>query len=855
MAQQAHRAVAAAVVVALLMATACSGDDDSGDSSEGELVGHGDTYRATIRRSAGGVPHITGDTMTDLTFGQGYASGEDRSCDLADQVVKIRGERARWFGPGQDDENLSSDYAWRSIGIFDRAEQDWEEASPKVQDLLTAFAAGWNAHLDEVGVDGIVGWCQGAEWVRPLEPVEVYAYARAFALYASSVQLADYIAAAQPPGEQPAQPAQPAPSRSTERLPQGVGAFERGVSSLGSNGWAVGSERSEDGGGMLVANPHFPWEGELRFWEVHLTIPGEVNAYGVQLSGLPGIGIGFTEHFGWTHTVSAGNRFTAYRLQLVPGDPTSYMYGGEPRHMTKKDITIDVLGAGGEVEHQTRTMWSSHYGPIIDVRAVQDIPQLGWTTDTALTYRDANYDNDEILDQYLAMVEAQDFDQFVEAFDTYAGIPLFNTLAVSDDGRAWYADYSATPNLSDAALAGFEALKQSDIIVKMGAEQGLVLLDGSDPLYEWEEAEGARDPGLVPPDEMPQVERDDYVFNANDSFWMPHASEMLEGDYSPLHGPQRTARSPRTRENATVLDDTTPEGPAGEDGKFTLDELGDAALRNQGYLARELLDDVVQRCTATPTVDVPELPASGDADDGLSAGHVDLAKACQVLDGWDGIYDLDRAGPPLWREMLSQFSFSDQEAAGKLWAEPFDPTRPLETPGGLAPVGPDGVDPVLQNLGRAVQILEAAGVPVDATLGDLQFAVRGDEHVPVHGGGFWDGTTNVVGSGGRGASVTTRDPDIPTFEDGVFAPRSTLAEVDGEPAYPVDFGTSFLLALHFTDDGPEAKAFLTYGDTSDRSSADYVEATQRFSDKNWRDVLFRPAAVKDAAITTTTVRG
>ena len=70
---------------------------------------------------------------------------------------------------------------------------------------------------------------------------------------------------------------------------------------------------------MLLANPHFPWEGELRFWEVQLTVPGELDVYGAQLSGLPGIGIGFTEASAWTHTVSAGKRFTAYKLTLVPG--------------------------------------------------------------------------------------------------------------------------------------------------------------------------------------------------------------------------------------------------------------------------------------------------------------------------------------------------------------------------------------------------------------------------------------------------------------------------------------------------------------------------------------------------------
>jgi len=58
--------------------------------------------------------------------------------------------------------------------------------------------------------------------------------------------------------------------------------------------------------------PHFPWEGALRFWEVHLTAPGEFDVSGSQLSGLPGLAVGFSDTFAWTHTVSSGNRFKAY---------------------------------------------------------------------------------------------------------------------------------------------------------------------------------------------------------------------------------------------------------------------------------------------------------------------------------------------------------------------------------------------------------------------------------------------------------------------------------------------------------------------------------------------------------------
>jgi acyl-homoserine-lactone acylase len=872
-----RRTLAGWLAVAVLAAAGCTGSEEDGGAGDapdrGDVVGSGDTYEATIRRDDAGVPHVTGDSLADVTFGQGWASGEDRACDLADQVVKIRGERAQYFGPGDDDANVASDFAWRQIGIFDLAGEDWEDVGDDVSELVTAFADGWNAHLDEVGADELTGWCQGEDWVRPVEPVEVYAYARSIALYASSVQLADYIAAARPPGEQAEDDGGSGSegdedededgSTTTEATTTTAGDDESAAADLlqrpvASNGWAIGSERSANGGGLLVANPHFPWEGELRFWEVHLTIPGELDAYGVQLSGLPGIGIGFTEDFGWTHTVSAGNRFTAYALTLVPGQPTTYRYGDDEREMTSEEITVEVLGDDGETDEVTRTMWSSHYGPIIDVRDVLDIPQLGWTGETALTFRDANVDDDEILEQYLAMVGAGDFDELIAAHRDVTGVPLFNTIAVSSDGRAWYADTSATPALSDEAVEAYETRKAEDMMTSVAADSGLVMLDGSDPMFEWEEVDGARDPGLVPFDDMPMVERDDYVFNANDSFWLPHATEVLAGDYSPLHGDQETPRTPRTRENATVLSDVSPEGPSGEDGKFTLDELADAALLNRGYTSRTLLGDVVERCEAVSGPVGVEALVDEDGDGAgevLPAEQVDVGPACEVLAGWDGIYDVDRAGPVVWRETMGRFAFADFIDAGNLWAEPFDPEAPVDTPSGLArDVGEGSPDPVLQALARAVQVLDAAGVPVDATLGDVQFALRDGERIPIHGGDFVDGTTNVVG---YGEGWTILDPALAELDPEAAVPGagSSLQSIDDETGYLIDNGTSFLLALGFGDDGPEARAFLTYGDTEDRSSDLYTEATQRFSDKDWRTVAFTDDDVEAATVSTVTVRG
>ena len=590
-----------------------------------------------------------------------------------------------------------------------------------------------------------------------------------------------------------------------------------------------------------MANPHFPWEGELRFWEVQLTVPGQLDIYGAQLSGLPGIGIGFTKTFGWTHTVSAGNRFTAYRLDLVPGAPTEYRYGDEVRKMISTKHEIQVKGTDGKLSTVTRTTWASQYGPIID------FPGFGWTDQATITYRDANIGDDEFLAQYLSMMMAKDLDEFIAIHRKVNGIPLFNTIATSADGRAWYADTSATPNLSKKAVAAYEKTLVDDPIVKVAADNGAILLDGSDPTFEWVDEPGARDPGLVPYDRQPKVERKDYVFNANDSFWVPNATHYIEGDYSPLLGRQDTVRSPRTRENAVVLDDTSSKGASGADGKFTLDELADAALHNEGFMARELRADVVKRCQGAAPVPVAALPGE-DETPGLPAATVDIAPACEVLAGWDGIYDLDRAGAALWREFLSHSDTST------LWATPFDPARPIETPSGLAAAPAPGgtiADPVLDSLARAVQALDVAGFAPDAKLGDVQFALRDGTRVPIHGGTGADGTTNVVGWGTPGSIL---DPAFTEAKRERLSAGSDLARLAGETGYPVNNGTSFMMALDFTPNGPKAKVFLTYSDTEDRSDPNYTAATERFSRKDWRDVAFTKADIARTQVSTEIVK-
>ena len=766
---------------------------------------HQGPYEATIRRTSYGIPHITAKDFGSLGFGEGYAFAEDHLCSLADQVVLARGERAKFFGAGEKDVHVRSDLAMKALRVAELGAEDVKNASDERRESLTGYAAGYNAYLARVGVDAVEGWCRGAEWVRPIAAEDVAARGRLVTL--TLTQLSSMIATAAPPAAGTATPQVEMPD-GEERL---------------SNGWAIGKERSETGRGLLLANPHYPWVGANRFWEKHLTIPGRFDVYGVSLLGAPGVAIGFNRHVAWTHTVSAGARLTGYALKLVPGAPTTYIYDGQRRPMLTRDVQVDVRQSDGSLKRVSRTVYFSHHGPIVN------FPDLPWTTTRAVAIRDANADNNEGFETYAAMARATTLAD-VKRAHALGGIAFVNTIAATADGGAFYIDAAAAPHLSEAAIKWWTTQVDLEGDVKAAYGRGLILLDGSDSTFEWVNDPRARNPGVVPAQLAPQLERSDYVFNANDSYWISHARVPLRG-FSPVHGREGTARSLRTRMNARLLDDTSATGPSGPNGRFSAEELWAAVFSNRAMSVELLRTPVVERCQTVASVVMGE-------------GSVSLADACGVLARWDGRFDLDSRGAVLWREFISQFRAAD---VARVFATPFDAADPLGTPRGLA-VTKDGKDIALEALGRAVQILGRAGVALDTPLRGLQFAQRGDRRIAVHGGlGGEEGIANFVN---YGPNTTTLEPDAP------IAPVVQGSRYMTRDGYPINRGSSFVMVAGFTDAGPRAHALLTYGESGNPRSPHFSDQTELFSRKVWRDILFTEDQIRaDKALRTQVVTG
>jgi acyl-homoserine-lactone acylase len=819
------KAIARAILVVVLPAAAACAPSGAPAPPVGSPVqvasegARGAGYEATIRRTGFGVAHIEAPDLGSLGFGEGYAQAEDHLCSIADQVVRARGERAMYLGRGDGDRHLASDLTMRALRVPERAAEMLATQPAEIRDWLAGFAAGYNRYLAETGSDAVPGWCRGQDWVVPISAADLAAYHRLLALVISN--FAGAIATAQPPGPAAAGPAGAARSTHPDAAAAGQAAASGipGARWTASNAWALGRELTEGGRGMLLANPHYPWIGSNRFWEKHLRIPGDLEVYGVNLLGVPGVLVGFTAGVGWTHTVSAGTRYTLYAVELVPGDPTRYRYGGEERAMRPLEVVVAVRG---EAEPVRRTLWSTHHGPVMSTA------QMQWTDQRAFALRDANEDNDRLAAHILAANRASSLADLQRAHAEHQALPWVNTIAVSPDGVAWYMDAAATPHLGAHALADWLRRRESDPFTRQLWQSGMVLLPGSDPRSEWQGLEaGGR--GIVPFRDLPQLERTDYVFNANDSFWLAHGDTMLEGAYSPLHGEQRAPVSLRTRNNILHLSNATPDRPAGAHGRFSLRALQHAILSNRSLAADLLAPALVERCSATPRVAV-------------DGGVVELVEACAVLAAWDHRFDLESRGAVLFREWIGQYSPADLQGSGALFAVDFDPADPVNTPRGLAAGGL-----ALENLAKAVAVLEGRDLALDAPLGELQYAPsKLPRRIPLHGGnGSWEGLLNLM----QGATGAT------TLEPVLVTPRVQGSRFLTHAGYPVLHGTSFLMALEFTDDGPQAMAVLTYGQSGDPESEHFADQTLLFSRKEWRPVLFTPEAIAAGTRRQYTVRG
>jgi acyl-homoserine-lactone acylase len=262
----------------------------------------------------------------------------------------------------------------------------------------------------------------------------------------------------------------------------------------------------------------------------------------------------------------------------------------------------------------------------------------------------------------------------------------------------------------------------------------------------------------------------------------------LEG-YSPIIGPERTARTLRTRAGLTFVREQLANGD-----KVTADDLRAILYSQRNYGAELLLDDVLKACGDDTTVVLSEDET------------VDIAPSCESLAAWDRTANIDSRGMHVWTEF-----WRTANRIENLYSVPFDADDPVNTPRGIAVGVPAVRDAVRQALAKGQVVLQDAGIAMDAPWGDLQYTRHDDKKIPIPGAQGWAGMFSMI-----------------------------VANLSKDEGYsPILHGNSYIQVISWDKEGKlQPGGILTYSQSQEPESDHYSDLTEVYSRGEWIDFPF-----------------
>ncbi|MDZ7704130.1 MAG: acylase [Trueperaceae bacterium] len=471
-----------------------------------------DTSSPEILWDTWNVPHIYAEDDVGLAYAFGWAQARSHGDLILRLYAQARGQAAEVLG----EELLESDTLAVTAGIPARAQIWYEAQSEAFRDYLDAFADGVNAYAaahPETIADPL-------EAVLPVTGADLLAHTQRvvhFTFLANSA------------------------------LGQPVEFWQQ--QSVGSNAWAVGPERSANGNGMLLGNPHLPWQDLFLFYEAHLNTP-EYEFYGATLVGFPVPALGFNSRLGWSHTVNPIDGADLFELTLTEG---GYLFDEEERAFDTEEAVIRVLRPDGTLDEVPFLVRRSVHGPVIAQGAGR-----------ALALRVAGLDRSGALEQWWEMSRAENFEAFSAALERMQ-LPMFNVVYADNDGNILYLFNGLVPDRT-----------QGDWYEWAGVVPG----DTSQTLWD----------GYLDYDALPLLLNPEsgFVQNANDPPWLATVPYALEpGDFPPYLAPAQPPLG-RTLRPLHILQ------LLNSDDAITLSEMIDYKFSSYSLLAERVLDDLLQ---------------------------------------------------------------------------------------------------------------------------------------------------------------------------------------------------------------------------------------------------------------------
>jgi len=533
-----HRSFArAALALALLPAchpASCFYPPEFPKDTPLELVSSDGTYPAEkveVLVDEYGIPHLYGESETDLAYGLGFMHAKDRQWQLLSTKLGIYGRLSEVLG----EDALAQDRQARMI-VFGLDAQ-YEKTSDRDKAMFEAYAAGVNAGAAFAGPSVEMRFL-GVEW-EPYQPKDVLTIVRYFAWDLSAGmdeelarnRLMKRIAPEDPrypffmetvstmevpvvsssehtgslgfdrsmaldtegvelnSGEPRTGSAVLSPS-TTRPVTKPVSLKSKGkrfvtservksVFSLdeeggASNVWAVHGSRTASGAPVLAHDPHLRHSGPGLFYLVHMQGP-DFTIAGASAPGAPGVLLGHGDHVAWGTPVSNVDSQDLVRITPYFGRPDLYLLDGEPRAY---DVVKQVykLGSGADAETFEEEWKVTVFGPVLPEPWHAEMDE---EDEFAFMWpgHDPIEDSGSIVTSLWDLAKSANVDEATAAIQRLTQPPITMTMAF-DDGTIAYR------------LAG-------DIPVRKSDEPIGLPRDGSSSMAGWL--------GRLPPEYKPQI--------------------------------------------------------------------------------------------------------------------------------------------------------------------------------------------------------------------------------------------------------------------------------------------------------------------------------------------------------------
>ena len=370
-----------------------------------------------ILRDTANVPHILGQSDSDVFFGLGYAHAQDRLWQMVVMRRTAQGRLSEVFGL----RTVETDKLLRRLDLYNLAQQSVAAQDRDTIAMLNASAAGVNARLVQINKQALG---RGAPEmfifdvpVAPWTPADSLAILKLMALQLSD-HLQTEVLRAQlsmvlPDARRLADILPDAPGSGVSALPAYSSLMPKGHTmhaahspaqrpflwpvpprgmASASNAWAAAPQRSAAGGTLLANDPHLGLSAPTIWYLARLQLASG-GVIGGTIPGMPLVLSGRSEDLGWALTSAYMDDQDVLLEQLNPENPEEYLTPEGYKPFATRPSIVEIK------DHAPVTLtlrWSEN-GPILagsdfdlaEITPKGHVASLGWTAlspaDTSMT--------------------------------------------------------------------------------------------------------------------------------------------------------------------------------------------------------------------------------------------------------------------------------------------------------------------------------------------------------------------------------------------------------------------------------------------------------------------------------------